>query len=206
MITDIEDFFTKGCGRCERFATSDCSIRRWAAVLADLRRLCQEAGLTETLKWGHACYMHAGQNVAILGAFRDNARLTFLNAAPMRDPEGVLQRQGPNTRHPDMIRFSDPAGVRPRERLVLSYLEEAMSYAAAGLRPQREVRDDPLPDELVETLDDDPELAEAFWRLTPGRRNSYAIHLSNAKAPVTRRARIARFRGRILAGKGATER
>ena len=31
MITEIEDFFTLGCGRCERFATTDCSTRIWSA-------------------------------------------------------------------------------------------------------------------------------------------------------------------------------
>ena len=33
MITDIEDYFTKGCGRCERFATADCSTRLIATGL-----------------------------------------------------------------------------------------------------------------------------------------------------------------------------
>lgn len=50
MITDVEDYFAQGCGRCPRFATPDCSTRRWAAGLAALRRLCLEAGLTETAK------------------------------------------------------------------------------------------------------------------------------------------------------------
>ena len=32
MITDVEDYFTKGCGRCDRFGTPDCSTRRWIDV------------------------------------------------------------------------------------------------------------------------------------------------------------------------------
>ena len=64
MITDPGDYFAKGCGRCDRFATPECSTRRWAAGLAALRRICLEAGLTETAKWGHPCYMHAGRNIA----------------------------------------------------------------------------------------------------------------------------------------------
>jgi uncharacterized protein YdeI (YjbR/CyaY-like superfamily) len=63
-----------------------------------------------------------------------------------------------------------------------------------------------MPDELVEALDADPELAEAFQALTPGRRRSYLFDLNQAKQPATRVARIEKFRPRILAGKGALER
>jgi uncharacterized protein YdeI (YjbR/CyaY-like superfamily) len=52
----------------------------------------------------------------------------------------------------------------------------------------------------------DPELAQAFHALTPGRPRSYVISLSGATASATRTARIAKFRSHILAGKGAMER
>lgn len=206
MITDIEDFFARGCGRCARFDTPDCSTRTWAAGLAGLRRICLAAGLEETVKWGHPCYMHAGRNIAIIGAFRADFRLTFFDAALMTDPEGVLEPAGPNTRHAGVIRFTDNARVARMEPVIRSYLEEAMGHAAAGIRPPRDESAPDLPDELVEALDHDPELAEAFHRLTPGRQRSYAINLGSAKTSATRIARIARFRDRILAGKGATER
>lgn len=127
MITEIEDFFVNGCGRCPRFATPECSTRRWAAGLADLRRICREAGLIETVKWGHPCYMHAERNVAIIGAFQGDFRLSFFNAGLMKDPEGVLRKQGPNTRNPDAIRFTDNAEVASIEPVIRSYLAEAMS-------------------------------------------------------------------------------
>jgi uncharacterized protein YdeI (YjbR/CyaY-like superfamily) len=80
-----------------------------------------------------------------------------------------------------------------------------MGYAEAGVKPAREPQDLELPIELVDALDDDPELAEAFHALTPGRQRSYVINLAGAKAAATRIARIAKFRGRILDGKGANE-
>ncbi|MCG8691958.1 MAG: DUF1801 domain-containing protein, partial [Minwuiales bacterium] len=138
MITDIEDYFSKGCGRCERFATPACSTRQWAQGLSDLRRICRDAGLDETVKWGHPCYMHAGRNIAIIGAFRGDFRLSFFNAALMKDPENILEKQGPNTRHPDMIRFTDSAQVPDSEPIILSYLNEAMSYAEKGIKPPKE--------------------------------------------------------------------
>lgn len=206
MITDVEDYFAKGCGRCDRFAKPDCSTRRWAEGLKALRRLCLEAGLVETVKWGHPCYMHAGRNVAIIGALRGDFRLGFFDAALMKDPEGVLEKRGRNTRHRDVIRFKDAARVAEAAPVVLAYLGEAMRHAEAGLRPPKEEDGTVPPDELVEALDRDPDLAEAFRNLTPGRRRSYAINLGSAKTSATRRARIAKFRERILSGKGATER
>lgn len=206
MITEIEDFFQKGCGRCARFDTPACSARRWSKGLDDLRRICLEAALEETVKWGHPCYMGAGRNIAIIGAFRGDFRLSFFNAALMRDPEGVLERQGPNTRRPDMIRFSSDAQVAAMKPIITSYLEEAKGYAAAGVAPPKEDSQLELPSELIEALDADPELAESFHGLTPGRRKSYVINLNSAKKPETRIARIAKFRARILDGKGATER
>lgn len=206
MITDVEDYFTQGCGRCARFATPDCSTRQWSRGLKHLRRICREAGLVETVKWAHPCYMHAGRNIAIIGAFRGEFRLNFMNAALMKDPECMLEKQGPNTRHPDMIRFTGNAQVAEMELVILAYLKEAIGYAEAGIKPPKEEHKLDLPDQLVEAMDSDPELAEAFHNLTPGRRKSYVINLNSAKTAATRISRIAKLRDNILAGKGATER
>ncbi|MCB1400990.1 MAG: YdeI/OmpD-associated family protein, partial [Rhodobacteraceae bacterium] len=63
-----------------------------------------------------------------------------------------------------------------------------------------------MPAELAEALEADPELAEAFQALTPGRQKSYLFNLAQARKSATRIARIEKFRDRILAGKGAQER
>ncbi len=206
MITEIEDYFTKGCGRCERFATPDCSTRHWAAGLAELRRILLDLGLDEVVKWGHPCYMHADRNVVILGAHRGDIRLSFFHPALMKDPDGVLRKQGPNTQHPDMIQFTDDAQVAAMEPIVRSYVREAMGYAEAGVKAPRTTATFDIPPELVEAMDADPELAEAFHALTPGRQRSYVINLSSAKQSATRVRRIAKFRPKILEGKGALER
>lgn len=206
MITDVADYFAKGCGRCDRFDTPDCSTRRWLAGLMDLRRIARDMGLTETAKWGHPCYMHAGRNICIMGAFRGDFRLSFMNAALLDDPDGLLERQGANTQHADCLRFADPAAVLPLEPAIRALLAQAMRHAEAGTLPAKTDADLTLPDELLEALDADPELAEAFHALTPGRQRSWALHLTSSANPATRRARIAKGRAKIIAGKGATER
>ncbi len=206
MITDPEVYFADGCGRCDRFATADCSTRFWLTGLLTLRRIAKDVGLTETAKWGHPCYIHSGRNICLFGAFRGDFRLTFMNAALLEDPDGLLEKQGPNTRHADCLRFTDNDGPVRLEPVIRAYLTEAMMYAEQGLLPPKEPAEFNLPAELIEALDADPVLAEAFAALTPGRRKSYAILLAGAKTAVTRIARIEKSREKILAGKGAQDR
>jgi uncharacterized protein YdeI (YjbR/CyaY-like superfamily) len=124
----------------------------------------------------------------------------------LQDPEGVLERQGTNTRHADMIRFVANGDVERLEPAIRSCLREAMGYAEQGVKPPRDDSEPDLPQELADALLTDPELAEAFAALTPGRRKSYVINLNSAKQSETRITRIAKFRDRIIAGKGAMER
>ncbi len=206
MITDIEDFFTRGCGRCARFETPDCSALIWNEGLVALRRICREAGLAETVKWAHPTYVLGERNVALITALRGDFRIVFMHAALMKDPDGVLERQGPNTRHPDAIRFTSAADVARLEPVIRAYLAEARAYAEAGVKPPKEAATLDLPPELVDALDADAELVEAFHTLTPGRQRSYVIALTSTENPETRMNRIAKFRGKVLEGKGAQER
>ncbi len=206
MITQVDDYFAQGCGRCERFGTPDCSTRHWAEGLQALRALCLEAGLQEAAKWGHPCYMHSGRNVAILGAFRQDFRLSFFHAALLSPGIVGLERQGPNSAHPDAFRFTHVSQVGARAEAVRAGLREAISHAQAGRLPPKPSARLELPVELAEALAADAEWRAAFDALTPGRQRSYVLQVHAAKKPETRVARVMGFRARILAGKGAQER
>lgn len=206
MITEVEDYFRRGCGRCARFDTSDCSTRLWAEELSALRRICLDMGLEETVRWGHPCYRHAGRSVALIGALRGDLRLSLFDAALLADAGGLLERNGPNSQHADTIKLRDNAAVAAAEPAIRALLGQAMSVAVAGLRPPRRVPEVELPEALVAALDVDPELAEAFHALTPGRQRSHVIALSQARTVATQQARLARLRPAILAGRGAQER
>ena len=206
MITRADDFFTKGCGRCDRFAKPDCSTRWCIDGLNHLRRICLDMGLVETVKWGHPCYMHAGRNIAIFGAFRSDFRLSFMNAGLLKDAEGVLRPNGPNAQTLSVMYFTDVAQVGENEPIIRDCLAQLMRHAEAGTKPPKVTQEIDMPDELGEALDADPELAEAFHALTPGRQKSYFFALNQAKKPETRFARIDKFRDKIIAGKGALER
>ena len=206
MITDPAEFFTKGCGRCDRFATPECTTRRWLSGIERLRALCLEAGLSEVAKWGHPCYMRGERNIAMIATLIGDFRLHFFEPGLMKDPAGILVANGPNARRPSIVRFTANEQVAELEPVLRAYLQEAIGYADQGLRQPKEEVELELPDELVEALDADPELAEAFHALTPGRQRSYVFAINSAKQSATRVARIAKFREKILSGKGALER
>ena len=206
MISDIEDYFVKGCGRCNRFATPDCSVRKYVSGLTELRRICRSMELNECVKWGQPCYTFSGRNIAILGAFQNKFILGFFNAALLKDPKSVLIKPGPNSQHADTIQFTSTEQVVKMENTIRSYLDEAKGYAGAGIKAPKVNLEIDIPDELIDAMDTDPELAEAFHALTPGRKRSYAFNLNSAKNATTRVSRIAKFRNKIIAGKGALER
>lgn len=141
-----------------------------------------------------------------MGAFRGDFHLSFFNAALLNDPEQLLEKAGPNARNPSVIRFTDNTQPARLASVIAIYLTEARVYAEKGILPQKEPIEDDVPEELVEALEADQELAEAFHRLTPGRQRSYYINLNSAKKAETRIFRIERFRDWILSGKGVLER
>jgi uncharacterized protein YdeI (YjbR/CyaY-like superfamily) len=51
-------------------------------------------------------------------------------------------------------------------------------------------------------MDEDPQLAQAFRALTPGRQKAYLLHFSKAKKSATRAARVDKHAARILQGLG----
>ncbi|WP_417628589.1 YdeI/OmpD-associated family protein [Pararhodobacter aggregans] len=205
MITEAAAFFEDGCGRCDRFATPDCSARLWRDGVLALRQLCLDAGLEEAVRWGHPCYRHAGRNLALIGAFREDFRLSFPDAALLTDPEGLLEKPGPNSQTPSMLRFTDAAQVAALAPAIAALLAEAKAKADAGLKPARAPTEVELPEVLVRALDEDAELAEGFAALTPGRQRSYVIALASAKTEATQIKRIGKYRDKILAGKGAND-
>lgn len=206
MIKLVDEYFTQGCGRCSRFATPACATQQWSDGLRLLRDTCLSAGLEETAKWGHPCYTHQGRNIAILGAFRADFRITFFNASLLKDKAKLLLRKGPNSAHSDMLSFTDLAQAQSLQATVHAYLKEAMGLAEVNAKPVKVTGEILLPIELTQVLAEDQELAQAFHKLTPGRQRSYVIQINAAKKVATRLSRIQSHRSRILAGRGANER
>jgi len=178
---------------------------KWPEVMAALRPILLDAGLTESIKWRSPCFSHEGKNIVIFQEFNDLFSLMFFKGALLKDPEQVLVDQGPNSRSAKRIEFTSVDDAYRLTETVAAYVAEAISVEAAGLK----VEDAPaleLVEELQNRLDADPELREAFDALTPGRQREYNLHISGAKQSSTRAARVEKYADKIRAGQGLRDR
>ena len=179
------------------------NLTQWRAESDLLRHLCLDAGLEEAWKWKQPCYTHTGGNVAILGGFNDYVCLSFFKGALLKDPDGLLVFPGPNTRSAKLLKFTSVDGITELAPTIAAYLQEAKALEAAGKQVDfTENRALDLPQELHVAFANDPAFAAAFAALTPGRQRGYLIHFNGAKQSATRANRIAKYKAKILAGKG----
>jgi uncharacterized protein YdeI (YjbR/CyaY-like superfamily) len=208
LRTNVDDYLRDGCGRCPKFATPGCKVRRWREPLEALRALALDAGLAETLKWGCPCYTVDGRNVAMIAAFEGDCVISFFRGAALPDPAGVLVPAGPNSRLARTVRFRSVDDVEARRAAILGLLHAAIALERDGSRrvARAAPAEEPVPVELARRLAADAALGDAWRRLTPGRRRSHVLHVAGAKQAATRERRAERCASDILAGRGFGER
>ena len=201
--SEADIFFVDGCGRCALGGTPACKVHTWHEELALLREILLQSGLTETRKWGVACYVHGKHNVALLAALKGCATLSFFKGALMQDPERLLHKPGENSQAARYMKFTTAGQVKEQAGHIASYLQEAIQLEESGKKVvfrRPEAKD--MCEELTQALKDDAELAAAFQKLTPGRQRGYILFFNGAKQAKTRIERIEKCRGKILQGKG----
>jgi uncharacterized protein YdeI (YjbR/CyaY-like superfamily) len=177
--------------------------RRWSAEFAALRQLCLASGLNEELKLGQACYDLDGGKVVLIHGFKEYCALLFMKGALLKDPKGILVQQTKNVQAARQIRFACLADITKQKAAIKAYIKEAIAVEKSGAKVQmKTVAQFAAPEEFKRRLDDDPELAEAFHALTPGRQKGYLLHFAGAKQSVTRTARVEKHSPRILKGLG----
>jgi uncharacterized protein YdeI (YjbR/CyaY-like superfamily) len=177
--------------------------KRWNAEFAALRKLCLGSGLNEQLKWGQACYDLDGRNVVLIHGFKEYCALLFMKGALLKDPKRLLVQQTKNVQSPRQLRFTSLAEISKLSATVKAYIADAIAVEKSGAKVQmKDMAQFDVPKEFQERMDDDPELAEAFHALTPGRQKGYLLHFAGAKQSATRSARVEKHAPRILKGLG----
>ncbi len=178
---------------------------RWTHEANLLREILLECELTEELKWRQPCYVHAGKNICIIQRMTGFLALMFFKGALLKDPDGVLEAQGPNSRSGYRICFASTADVDRKAKSIRACVRDAIAVEKSGRKVKASTQVE-YPEELLVRFRDDPDFKVAFEQLTPGRKRGYVFHFASAKQPATRFARIERCRPKILAGKGHLER
>lgn len=199
---EVDDYLATGCGRCELGGTPECRVHLWSTELRLLRDIVLSCGLTETRKWGVPCYTVESKNAVMIGAFKDCCTLSFMKGALIPDPKGLLTKPGENTQAARVIRFTDADTIVKLQPALRKLILEAVQVEKEGKTYTFAESPEALPEELQEMLDQDEDLRNAFYKLTPGRQRGYIIFISGAKQSATRISRILKYRDKILMGKG----
>ena len=179
-------------------------LERWQAEAQALRAVLANCDLSEEIKWAKPCYGRDGNNLCIVQPFRDMLALMFFKGALLEDPDALLKEQGENSHSAKRLEFRTVGEVKAAADAIRDFVAQAAEAERKGLKVERP--EDEVPEELIDALDTDPELREAFDALTPGRKRGYYLTIGEPKKPETRRARIEKHRPRILAGKGIHDR
>ncbi len=178
--------------------------KQWQGEMEKVRSILLDSGLEEEVKWGKPCFSVDGKNVAILQPFKAHCSLMFFKGALLEDEHGLLRSQGENTQSALRLEFTSEAQVK--KSVLQSYVKQAIAVEKKGLKVDFKAKQElELPEELTQAFKKDRKLAKAFEALTPGRKRSYVLHLSSAKQPATRVARIEKCKPKILAGLGFNE-
>ena len=181
-------------------------LTAWQEELAALRAILLDCGLKEEFKWRSPVYTVDGGNVAIIWGFKDRAAIGFFKGVLMKDPEGLLEAPGENSRSSRMINFTHLDQIEGAAPVLRAYIAEAVDIERQGLKVDLPKDDLEYPEELVSRLDNDPDFREAFEALTPGRRRSWVLHFGTAKQAATRETRIDKAAPKIFEGKGFNDR
>lgn len=203
----VQEFYSFGCGRCERGGTPQCKVHTWTKELQALRKIALDCGLEETLKWSFPCFTSNGKNIVLLAAFNEFCSLSFFKGSQLKDPEGILVLPGENSRRARLVKFTSLKDIRERSRTLSSYIKEAVEIERAGRKPEPSKNEKlEFPPELLQAFARDGTLKKAFLSLTPGRQRGYILHFAQAKQSATRISRIEKCQSKIKKGLGFHDR
>lgn len=179
---------------------------KWQAEIKQLRTLLLDGGLTEEFKWRTPCYSFQGNNVIIIGCFKNYCTLSFFKGALLQDSHKVLSKPGENSQAVRFFKFTNLEEITEQKPTIKAYISEAIEIEKAGLKVAFKSNTElEWVAELQMALDKNPVLKTAFNALTPGRQRAYNLYFSEAKQPKTRETRIEKYTQRILDRKGIND-
>ena len=203
----VDDYLRDGCGRCDKFKTSDCKVHQWKEVLIKARYLLQTTDLKEEIKWGQPTYTWNDKVVLLLSAYKNDVIISFFMGSLLKDPKQALEFAGPNSKVAKIIKFQTIKQISNSQNQLYLWIEESKTLIDNDVKPtfaKPSIKDHPS--ELTQTFEIDEEYKNAFNNLTPGRQRGYLIHFNAGKKSTTRLNRIQKCRDQILSGKGLNER
>ncbi len=180
--------------------------KKWGEEFKKLRMIVLDCQLTEELKWGVPCYTFQNSNIVLMHGFKEYCALLFVKGALLKDVNGILIQQTENVQAARQVRFTNVREIDKLETILKAYIYEAIEVEKSGLKVKyKKAAEFPIAEEFQTKLDENPELDNAFYALTPGRQRAYLLYFSTPKQSKTREARVEKCMEQILNGKGLND-
>lgn len=180
--------------------------KKWKAEFELLREIIRECELEEDYKWMHPCYTLKGKNVVLIHGFKEYCALLFHKGTLLKDPHKLLIQQTKNVQAARQLRFTNVEEIKEQREMIKDYIVEAIELEKSGAKVElKKTEEYEMPAELQEQLNQNKNLEEAFYNLTPGRQRQYIYYISQAKREATRMSRVEKYIDHILDGKGLND-
>ncbi|RYZ55287.1 MAG: hypothetical protein EOP07_14545 [Proteobacteria bacterium] len=179
--------------------------KQWRDEIEALRAILLSSKLDEDFKWSKPCYTFEENNIAIIQPFKSTLALMFFKGTLLKDPDGVLVANGPNSQSSKRYEFGSVQEINKAKSKIKAHIKEAIEIEKAVVKVELKKKNEPTPDELTAMFKSKPKFKKAFEGLTPGRQRAYILHFSSAKQSATRISRIEKCMPRILEGKGIND-
>ena len=145
--------------------------------------------IVEVIKWGVPHFDYKGP-LGNMAAFKQHVGYGFWKSKLMDDPHGILVA-GERAMGGMKVR-----GITelPSEKVLVSYIRQAIRLNEAGVKVARPKRDDApvgVPEDLAAALSRSAAARTTFEAFPPGRRREYVEWIVEAKQEATRQKRLA---------------
>ncbi|HLO74581.1 MAG TPA: DUF1801 domain-containing protein [Flavobacterium sp.] len=177
---------------------------QWAEEIELLHNIIKKTSLIETTKWGGPVYTHKSKNVVGVGGFKSYFGIWFYNGVFLTDEKKLLiNANEENTKSLRQMRFKSINEID--EKLILSYIYEAIEIEDKGLTIPKEKKETIIPEILQKELDNNLELKTKFNAFSPYKQREFIEHITSAKQEKTQLARLEKTLSMIFEGKGLND-
>ena len=175
----------------------------WEKEIDFLKTVVNKTPLVETTKWGGIVYTYNGKNVLGVGGFKSYFGLWFFNGVFLKDEANLLVSGNETTKAQRQLRFQSLAEVN--EKLVLSYINEAIQLEKKGMTHKPEKSPLAVSDYFQAFLDANTTVKTAFEAFNLSKKKEFAEYIDTAKQEKTKASRLEKIVPMILKGIGLND-
>src|ERR1043165_6868833 len=107
---------------------------KWQEETEALRAIALDCNLNEELKWGCPCYTFKKSNIVLIHVFKEYCAFLFFKGALLKDNKKILIQQTENVQAARQVRFTSVKGIKKLEKILKSYIHEAIEVEKAGVK------------------------------------------------------------------------